>query len=193
MKVVLIPCGESEWRGAGRLLGRADVSPGDALREQVSPWVQDLREIGVTRIFHSPDELATKTAKLLATALDVTVKSDASLHEVDLGLWSGLTESELKTRYAKAHRQLLESPLNVRPPQGEDLGSAAQRLEKGLGKRFRKDGRPVALVLRPVALALARYALGEADASKVWGARRVDGPLVIEHNGQPAPASPREA
>lgn len=181
MKVVLIPCGKTAWREQGRLLGRVELNLAEAGNAEVSDWISTLRPLGLSKIFHSPDELATGTAKRIAAALDIPSKSAADLHEVDIGLWAGLTETELKARYAKAHRQLVEAPLNVSPPGGEELKSAAERVSNGLRKKLKKNGKDaIGMVMRPFSLALARCALGELPPEKLWEAQRGDAPIVIE-------------
>ena len=181
MRVVLIPCGETEWVNDGRLLGRVELTLTPVGEQHAAAWIEHLRVSGLKRIFHSPDELAARTAKILSAALGIPAKADAELAEVDVGLWTGLTDGELKSRFAKAHRQLNETPLNVSPPNGERLSEASERITAAVKKRIKKNGRDaVGLVLRPFALALARAALGELELSDVWEAREERNPVTIQ-------------
>ncbi len=181
MKIVLIPCGATEWCGEGRLLGRSNLSLSDAGAAQAAQWVDVLRPLELARIYHSPDELAKRTAKILGAALDVSTRVEPELAEVDLGLWAGLTEAELKSRFAKAHRQLVDAPLNVSPPGGEQVADAAERVVDWLRRRLKRNGKEtVGLVMRPLSRALARCALGELEIAGVWDARRERDPVVIE-------------
>lgn len=185
MRIVLIPCAPTDWCEDGRLLGRTELVPtNNAAR--VADWIEPVRDAGVERVFHSPDELATATAVKLSKALRIPSKPADELQEVDLGLWAGLTETELKARFAKAHRQLNEAPLNVSPPGGEEVAVAAERIKNGLKKRVRANGsQAVGLVMRPLMLALARAALGETSPNEIWKARELDAPIVIDPD-QPA-------
>lgn len=187
MKVVLIPCGPTNWSAQGRLLGRVELSLSDAGRERLGDWAAQLKPHGLARIMHAPDELSTHTAKMLAGKLDVATRAASELHEVDIGLWAGLTESELKARYAKAHRQLVESPLSVSPPGGEELKTAAERVSTALRKRLKRNGKEtVGFVMRPFSLALARCALGELEPKQLWAAQQTNDPVVIEPAAAPA-------
>jgi broad specificity phosphatase PhoE len=179
-KVVLIPAATTEWCEQGRLLGRAELEPSDAGLRKLAAWAEELRPLALTRIFHAPDTLSTSTARQLAGALDIVAKSDSALSEVDLGLWAGLTETELKSRYAKAHRQLRESPFTVSPPGGEEVAEAADRLRETLRKRLKRTKGRVGIVLRPLSFALARTVLGESAPREVWSARESLGPIVID-------------
>lgn len=182
MKIALIPCGRSEWRSGGRLLGRVELSPTASAAEQYAAWSAMLRPLALTRIIHSPDELATTTAQALAQRLETTAKPLAGLVEVDVGLWAGLTDAQLKKRYASAYRQLLEAPLSVNPPSGEEFSSAVDRLESCLRKQLKRNGKGcIGLVLRPLVLALARCILEGTDVSSIWAlSGRPDEPVIIE-------------
>ncbi|MBU0640418.1 MAG: histidine phosphatase family protein [Planctomycetes bacterium] len=182
MKVALIPCGVTEWRADDRLLGRIELSLGADGQQRCQEWVKMLRPLGLGRIFHSPDELATATATLIGRSLGVPTKPLEQLTEVDVGLWSGLTEEQLKARYASAHRELCEDPLNVSPPGGESLSAAASRVHSCLKKRVKPNGKTaLGLVMRPFSFAMARCALGETEAAKVWErAQASSEPVVID-------------
>ncbi len=183
MKVVLVPCAETEWRQEERVLGRVELPPAAEAEKQCSAWVQVLRDAGVQHIFHAPDDLAKMTAKWLGRQLVIPTRAIEGLAEPDAGLWAGLTEQQLKSRFASAHRELRESPLHVSPPAGENLGDAAERLSGALRKLLKRNSDVVlAVVLRPLGLAMARYALeGHEPNGGLWeAARSVRAPVVID-------------
>jgi broad specificity phosphatase PhoE len=184
MKVALIPCGPTDWRQKGRLLGRVE---GEV---ECAQWGEQLRALMISRIFHAPDGLSKTTAQHIGRRLNTPTKTLDALVEVDLGLWAGLTEEELKKRYAKAHRQLVESPLNVSPPQGEDFSDAADRIRLCLKKRVKPNGpAAIGLVMRPVTLAMARCVLAGTASAEIWEtSQSADQPLVMDCAGVPAPA-----
>ena len=182
MKIALIPCGSTEWQDEGRLLGRVEIPLTSAGRERCIQWAQQLHGVGIKRILHGPDELVTQTAALVAGQLDVPTKTLDDLAEVDIGLWTGLTESQLKRRFASAHRELGEAPLNVSPPGGEALRAAADRLIACMRKQLRKNGKePVGVVMRPFSLALAKAVLEGHALSDLWETtHNASDPVVIE-------------
>ena len=184
-KVVLIPAQTPEWYEAGRLHGRLELSPTLRCTQRAHAWTSELHAADIGKIFHAPDDLSRDIARLTATRLDVPTKLDTGLREIDLGLWAGLTEDELKTRYHKTYRQLHDAPLSVEPPEGEDLADAAKRISGALQKRLKKNGTStIGLVLRPFALGVARCLLGESEWPDLWLAQRVADPLVIERSAE---------
>ncbi|MCK4343398.1 MAG: histidine phosphatase family protein [Phycisphaerae bacterium] len=182
MKVALIPCGTTDWHGEGRLLGRVELPLTGEGQQQCAAWAEQLHSVGLQRILHAPDELATQTAAFLARRLSIPTKMLDDLIEVDVGLWAGLTESQLKSRYPSAHRELCESPLNVHPPSGEELGAAAKRVNACIRKQVKKNGEEtLGVVVRPFIFAMAQCALEGREPSEVWEtARNATVPLVIE-------------
>jgi len=182
MRIVLIPCGHTEWTDEGRLLGRVELPLTAEGQRQCAQWAEQLKALGLRRILHAPDELATRTAEALARPLAVPTKAAEDLIEVDLGLWTGLTEAQLKSRYASAHRELCEAPLNVNPPDGEALRVAAERVEECLRKLRRKNGNAtLGIVLRPLTFALAQCALAGREFAEMWPlALAADRPVIME-------------
>jgi broad specificity phosphatase PhoE len=191
MKVVLIPCGSTEWDDEGRLLGRVELSLNETGEQQCAHWVDSLNGLNLERILHAPDGLATQTAKIIARRLSVPTKPLDDLSEVDIGLWAGLTKSELKTRYSRAHRQLSESPLNVNPPGGESFSDAAERLGTCIRKQLKKKNgnNAIGVVVRPFTFEMIRCVLQGHDLSNAWeSTNRASEPVVIER-GPKAPAA----
>ncbi len=183
MKIVLIPCGHTEWHEEGRLLGRVELPLTEAGQQGCTAWAERLTPAGIQRILHAPDELATQTAAVVARRLCVPTRAVDDLAEVDIGLWAGLTESQIKTRFASAHRELGEAPLNVSPPGGEAFSAAAKRLRAAVRKQLRKDGvEAVGVVVRPLAFAVLRCTLEGRELTDVWAAlRAAPEPAVIDN------------
>jgi len=182
MKVALIPSAATEWQAEGRLLGRVELPATKEGERQCTAWVEVLRPLGLRRLLHGPDELTRQTAEILARQLEIPTKAVADLAEVDLGLWAGLTEAQLKARFASAHRELRESPLNVSSPGGEALSQAVERLTTCIRKQLRKNGiTPLGVVLRPLGFALVQRVWTNGRPVDLWEAvRGAGGPVVIE-------------
>ncbi len=186
MKVALIPCAPTEWSRAGRLMGRVALEPLSADGPDWIEWVESMRAARIGQIYHAPDELSTAVGRRLAKALGVGVRKSSELDEVDLGLWSGLTDEQLEVRYAAAHEQLCEAPLSVQPPEGEPFVEAFKRIQKAAKARLKRNGHEaIGFVMRPISLALMRYALQhQPGAAEVWRfAASVQKPLIVEPEG----------
>lgn len=154
----------------------------EAGRARCTEWAGGLAALGPPRIFHSSDDLATETAKLLARALGASTRKLRELDEIDLGLWAGLTEAQLRSRFRNAYHQLTESPLTVVPPEGEPIADAVERIGRALNKRIMQNSLPAAaFVLRPMAMAAARCHLENRPLSELWAESHYDGgPLLVD-------------
>jgi len=165
------------------MLGRVELSMTEQGQRACLSWCARLQSMNLERILHAPDELSRSTARLIGRRLDVPTKALEDLVEVDVGLWAGLTQDELKKRYARAFRELCDAPLNVSPPGGENFSQAVERLTRCLRKQLRRtEAEAIAFVLRPLVLALARCILANHDPSAVWETtRRTNEPLILEN------------
>src|SRR3989304_8631815 len=88
-QILLIRPGATEYDQQGRIQGTLDIPLCEDGRRQVEAMVEELRSQPITAIYTSPCQAAEQTAEALGEALDVKVKSLASLPNLDHGLWQG--------------------------------------------------------------------------------------------------------
>jgi probable phosphoglycerate mutase len=123
----------------------------------------------VAAVYGGNGQAERQTAELVARKLGVKARTDPDLHELDYGLWQGLTYAEIRRRQPRAYRQWREEPSLARPPGGETLAEAQARVGAALREIARRHpGGSAVLVLGPVALALAKRALGGGAAKRFW-------------------------
>lgn len=121
--------GETEWNATHRWQGFA----GPPLNERGRGQARDLaRRLSTTRIdavYSSDTVRAVETAEIVASRLNLEVREDPRLREVDFGEWEGLTREEINELYSGAFREWDECKLAA-PPGGEtDLEMADRVLE----------------------------------------------------------------
>lgn len=180
-RVVLASTAPTDWDAAGRILGRVEPRLSATAGATLAQLAEELRPLGVKRLHCGPDDLSLETARSLARLLDGQARGSSDLAEVDFGLWTGLTDDDLRARFASAFKQLSEAPLSVTPPDGENLGAATERLHQGVLSRLRRPSvDPCVLVLRPAARALLRHRLASLPAGQLWSAVRDAALVTIE-------------
>ena len=102
------------------------------------------------------NEACDETAKLIAAKFKLRPRDNADVDEIDVGLWQGLTRSELRSRFPKAFAQWERNPAAVNPPDGEPLANAMERLAGALGSIvWRNRGSTIAIAMRPMSLRVA--------------------------------------
>jgi broad specificity phosphatase PhoE len=181
-KVYLVRTGQTAWESQGRV----DSTIGTPLTAQGASDVQtviaELADQKVT-VLYSPDGQAERqTAAMISAARGVKVRIDDDLRELDFGLWQGLTLAEIQRRQPRMYRQWLWCPQTVRPPQGETVDEATERLRNALARILKRhQGAGPLLVLRPVAMGLMRCILqgepisalrGNMEGAPAWSSHR---------------------
>ncbi len=156
----LILCGDTPWDRESRLRGRTDLPLANAGRAMVVSETARLEQMGIGDlkvIYHPDDEAARDTAGIFAGALKVKTKVAFALADPDLGLLEGLTQDEFEERYPRRHKQWLDDPLALIPPEGESLTDAKERVFRAVAKIVGKSRREkVAVVVHPVGYGFLR-------------------------------------
>lgn len=173
-EIVLVPWPETPWSAAGRLAGRTPLPLTESGLQQACAWADVMAGQGpITSAFSSGEQTSTQTARVIADRCDARHRLMADLVEVDAGLWEGLTADELNRRYPKVFKRWRDDPSSVCPPEGEELGEAHDRVKLALDRLVRKySGRGMAVVLGPLAFALARCVVESVDPSQVRSLER---------------------
>jgi 2,3-bisphosphoglycerate-dependent phosphoglycerate mutase len=106
--IVLVRHGETDWNRDSRFQGHADPPLNDAGRAQAQALASDLSGERFAAVYTSPLRRAAETAAILAEELRLEPRLDATLKEVDVGSWSGLTRTEVEERYPAGFARWLE-------------------------------------------------------------------------------------
>lgn len=168
-RVLLVRSGATSWDESGRLQGDNDLPLSDAGRSAASAVIEGVDASTLSVILTSPDEASRQTAAMLAQRTGARVRKIDALTEIDLGLWEGMGEKQLRDRYAKAYGAWSMDPTGVTPPEGETITAAAKRVLPAVLRALDKaGGGPAALVLRPVTAGLVRCRLLDEPLANLW-------------------------
>jgi probable phosphoglycerate mutase len=165
----IIQTGPTAWEAEDRFepLSGSPLTPAGMQIAGVTACELVTEEISV--IYACQAEAETETARLLAAELGVKVHRNEDLHDLDYGLWQGLTADEIKRRQPRLYKQWRESPASVCPPGGEPLEDAQRRLARALKAIAKKrKGSESALVLRPLPAALIRCLATRTEMDRLW-------------------------
>jgi len=162
--VYIMQTGQTTWQQQRRVESTAGAPLSEQGAEQVRRTARRLCDCGIAAVYTSSGEAEKRTAELLVEQLHVKVRHSKKLREMDFGLWQGLTEEEIKRRQPKIFRRWLEAPQAVRPPDGETVEEAHERIEAALREIVKKHkNETVLLVLRPGVLGVARQVVESMD------------------------------
>jgi uncharacterized phosphatase len=145
--ILLVRHGETDWNRERRFQGRADMPLNEAGRADARRLARELRADPVLALYSSPLRRALETARILGDELRLEVETDASLMEIDVGTWQGLTREEIESRFPDGYQRWLDG--NSGWSEGETYEELATRVVSGLlaiGQRHRDDGGTVIAV-----------------------------------------------
>ena len=120
VRLVLWRHGQTQWNVERRFQGQTDIPLDDVGQQQAERAARLLAAFQPSAIFSSDLIRATATAAPLARLTGLTVTLDKDLRERYGGLWEGLTDADIRTRYPVEHSQW-------RPPEGETSTAVAER------------------------------------------------------------------
>jgi probable phosphoglycerate mutase len=148
--------GETDWNRDNRFQGHADPPLNETGRAQARALALELSGHDFAAAYTSPLKRAGETASILAEVLDLEFIPDASLKEVDVGSWSGLTRTEVEERFPGGFERWLEYGHGW--DDGETYDELGDRVVSGLVRICqRHDGADVLAVTHggPIRSALA--------------------------------------
>lgn len=171
--VLLLRSGRTEWDEQGRIQGRTDLPLSRLGRQAVEDLVRRLASTPTPNppasVFTGPDDASRETAALFADAVGARVKVVDDLATMDLGLWEGMLESEVRERYPSACRIWQDEPRLIHPPKGESFEDADQRIRLAIARLLDKaNAKAAAFVLRPLPFAMASCWLAQDCPKCIW-------------------------
>ncbi|HEX3771605.1 MAG TPA: histidine phosphatase family protein [Polyangiaceae bacterium] len=154
--IVLVRHGETALNVAGHFRGRADPPLTERGIEQARAVAQALVSWRPLAVFASPRLRAQQTAAAIGARVQRTPELEPRLDDIDHGSWTGLSRSEVASRWPEDHRRWLEAPEGVTLPNGESASDVVARMASLLDDvRSRAAGGTTVLVTHDVAIRLA--------------------------------------
>lgn len=150
-RVVLVRPGCTDFDDQNRVQGALDLPLNRRGRDQVQDMTFGLRNVPVEVIYTSPCDPARSTAEAIGKRLGVPVKQRDELRNIDQGLWQGLLLEEIRRKSPRVFKQWQDSPETIRPPQGETVAEAVQRIRKVLLKPLKRKSSIVVVASEPLA------------------------------------------
>jgi broad specificity phosphatase PhoE len=94
--------GETDWNRELRWQGHSDPPLNALGRRQARALAEALHGTSLAAVYSSDLARASETAEIVANRLDLPVKVEPALREIDVGSWEGLTLTEIEARFPEA-------------------------------------------------------------------------------------------
>ena len=124
----LIRHGEPVEESRHRCYGSLDVGLSDTGRAQMAEVAEYLKAEPIAAIYTSPQSRALERAGILAAVQSCPFEVVADLREIDFGAFEGLPYDEIAARYPDLYRQWMDTPTEVRFPNGESFSEMRVRV-----------------------------------------------------------------
>jgi alpha-ribazole phosphatase/probable phosphoglycerate mutase len=126
--VWLIRHAEPDAAVHGRCYGLLDASLSQAGREQAASLALRLAAEPFAAIYSSPRLRAIETAKAIATRHRLDVVTAPGFRELHFGDFEGRTYSDIAATHPELYRQWMDTPTEVRFPNGESFAQMRVRV-----------------------------------------------------------------
>jgi len=132
--IYLIRHAQTAWNADGRWQGSIDIPLDEFGHQQAQALASHLAARPVGSVYSSDLLRARQTAEPVAAALGLAVQTDPRLREMNLGIFEGLTRSEILQRYPQELRSLSEDYMGFVVPKGESRQMMQDRAHEALSE-----------------------------------------------------------
>jgi len=176
LKIIVIRPGASDYVDQGRIQGTLDVPLNEHGKSEVARLTKELSGSKIEAIYSSKCEPAHATAEGIAAALRVKLKDLRDMQNLNHGLWQGMCIDEVRRRQPTVYRQWQDQPGSVRPPEGETLAEATERVDRMVDKLLKRHREGVIAIVVPEPLAtLVKVRLHQGKVGDLWQAAACHG------------------
>lgn len=173
--ILLAAAGSTQWDSEQRLQGSRSLPLSQEGRQQVHQVATQLADMPLKAIYTGNSTHCLESARILAQNHRLRVRCLHSLDEVNQGLWEGLRLTELERCYARSYRAWRHDPKSVRPPDGETLTQAYERVRSALADITRRHRQALTAIVAPrLVRALIQCCLRGLGPEAVWDVYRED-------------------
>lgn len=138
-RFLLVRHGETRWNREMRIQGQGDSTLTPAGIAQADAVARRLASSGANLLVASDLGRTRQTARPIAHATGLPVRTDAGLRERSFGIFEGLTADEIAAAHPAAYRQWRERDPDFVIPEGESLRQLGHRVGRTLAEIAASD------------------------------------------------------
>jgi probable phosphoglycerate mutase len=148
MKLYFIRHGQTDWNKARKIQGSCDIELNTDGRKQADVLCRKLKEENtpITRIYTSNQKRAHQTAAILSKATNLELITINGLQEVYLGLWEGLSWSEVRVQYPTEYEAWYHNRRYDKSHCGESYQEVVDRAMKAIHTIIKENSNDIAIV-----------------------------------------------
>ncbi len=168
-RVIIVRHGRTEWNRVERFRGRVDIGLDKVGMKQAEVVAKRIGEWPISAIYSSPLRRAIDTAEIIAAPLGLNVQPMSGIIDIDYGSWQGLSTEQVVARDDSLYSQWIESPQEVKFPDGESFAEARERVASAIGDLIKQRPKETfVLVSHKVICQILILNLLGLDSSHFW-------------------------
>jgi len=184
-KFIIVRSGLTDWNTTNRIQGAVDVPLNEDGKLCAGKLAETLSDQTIDALYSSDLSRSYETAQIIGVRHKLKPKRLKELNELDQGLWQGLCEEDIKKRYKKQYGLWRSSPFSTKPPQGEDMKDAYDRIISAVHKiadKYRNG--TICIVCHELVISIIKCHFTGQDASEMWNMRPKTGSWEILEIGE---------
>ncbi|SDE43830.1 probable phosphoglycerate mutase [Paenibacillus sp. UNCCL117] len=167
--IYLVRHGQTEWNVHHRMQGHQD-SPLTELGIRQAEWLSEaIFNEAIDVIYSSSSPRAQKTAEIIRNTRNIRMFESDDLREINLGIWEGKTQSEVKELFPEEFRNFWEDPGKFWVEGSETFEEVATR-SIGACKRIAEThaGKTILIVTHTVVVKLLMAYFENRPLKDIW-------------------------
>lgn len=137
-RLVLIRHGEPVELAKGRCYGKLDVGLSVVGKEQIEDSYDFLQDTKFSAIYSSPRKRSLESAKIIARKNRIYFDICKEFAEIDFGEFEGKTYEVLEKEYPETFQKWMQTPTEVKFPNGESFVEMQERVLKATKEILKK-------------------------------------------------------
>ena len=168
-KLILVRHGKTDWNGINRIQGSCDVPLNEEGKADAKRIASELSTIKIDAVYSSSLSRSCETAQMIASKQKLKPKKLKELNELYQGVWQGLCVKDIKKRYKKQYTLWKQSPILAKPPQGESVKEAYDRVVNVVQKITEKHlENTICIVSHEIVISLLKCHFKNEDIANIW-------------------------
>jgi broad specificity phosphatase PhoE len=127
MKLIFVRHGQTTWNAEDRIQGQLDPELSQLGLRQAAAVAEALAMEKADAVYSSDLQRAHVTAAMIADRLSQPVITTPVLREVNLGVWQGMSISEIQEKYPEDYAAYRQDSIRNRPAMAERIESVIDR------------------------------------------------------------------
>ncbi len=119
---------ESTWMKEDKCEGQSDTSLTALGKSQSKKIGEFFKDKHISALYSSNLHRANQCAKIISSIVQIKVKREEKLAQINLGIWQGKYPEEIESRYPRVWQNWKAKPSSAEIPGGEHLGDVLSRV-----------------------------------------------------------------